>query len=463
MQKLFEEVGSLDQRCYQTYHLSEDILMEHAANAMAEYIKVRFPKGVRVLAVCGSGNNGADAMACARILHGDYKVKILHAKPPKSHMAILQAKRAEALGVPTCQGLEPCDVLIDALVGTGFDGAFPPELQTLLQNAASFNSFVLACDIPSGLRKNGTHAKETLKADATITMGALKTSLFSDAAKEVVGEISVANLGIARSFYEGESNRFLLDLQDMQLPYRDAKSTHKGSFGHLALALGEKSGAGILSAKAALRFGAGLVSLVGYEQKEIPHTIMYSHELPKNATALALGMGLGNEFSDEEIDAFLDNELPLVADADIFGMPKVLDLLKRKNIVLTPHPKEFTSLLKQTQLADVSVEELQNDRFFYAELFSKNYPDAVLLLKGANVIIAGEGRSYVNPHGKPSLAKGGSGDVLSGMIGALLAQGYTPLQAALNASLAHAKLAQNYRGADFSLTPEELIEGLKEL
>lgn len=463
MQKLFEEVVSLDQRCYETYRLSEDILMEHAANAMAEYIKARFPKGTRVLAVCGSGNNGADAMACARILHGDYKVKILHAKPPKSPMALLQAQRAEALGVPTCQGLEPCDVLIDALVGTGFEGAFPPELQTLLQKIASLKSFVLACDIPSGLRKNGTHAKETLKADATVTMGALKTSLFSDAAKELVGEIVVADLGIARSFYEGESNWFLLDLQDMKLPFRDAKSTHKGSFGHLALALGEKSGAGILSAKAALRFGAGLVMLVGYEQKEIPHTLMYSHELPKNTTALALGMGLGNEFSDEELDAFLDNDLPLVADADIFGMPRVLELLKRKNIVLTPHPKEFTSLLKQMQLADVGVEELQSNRFYYAELFHQTFPDVVLLLKGANVIIAGEGKYYVNPHGKSSLAKGGSGDVLSGLIGALLAQGYSPLDAALNASLAHAKLSQNYRGADFSLTPEDLIEGLKEL
>jgi hydroxyethylthiazole kinase-like uncharacterized protein yjeF len=463
MQKLFEEVGSLDRRCYQTYHLSEDVLMEHAANAMAEQIAKNFPKGARVLAVCSGGNNGADAMACARILQGDYNVKILYAKPPKSSMALLQAQRAEALGVPTCQELEPCDVLIDALVGTGFSGEFPLEMQTLLQKMNTLDAFKIACDIPSGLRQNGTHAKEVFKADLTITMGALKRALFSDAAKEVVGEITVANLGVSRAAYEGESNRYLLDMEDMRLPFRKAKNTHKGSFGHLALALGEKSGASILSAKAALRFGAGLVSLVGYEQKEIPHTIMYSHELPKNATALALGMGLGNEFSDEEIETFLDNDLPLVADADIFGMTRVLDLLKRKNIVLTPHPKEFTSLLRQTQLADVSVEELQNDRFAYAELFSKNYPDAVLLLKGANVIIAGEGQVYVNPYGKSSLAKGGSGDVLSGMIGALLAQGYTPLQAALNASLAHAKLAQNYRGADFSLTPEELIEGLKEL
>ena len=252
-------------------------------------------------------------------------------------------------------------------------------------------------------------------------------------------------------------------MDDIKLPNRVKKDTNKGSYGHLAVASGSKIGAGILSGLSALRFGSGLVTLVGYENLQIPHTLTYSHELPKNATALAVGMGLGEEFSIVELDKFLDNTLPLIGDADIFYMPILLEILKRKNIVLTPHPKEFVSLLKMTNIADISVEVLQKNRFFYVEKFCAKFPQAVLLLKGANVIIGKEGDFFVNPHGTSALAKGGSGDVLSGLIGALLAQGYTPLDSAMHGSLAHTTLAQSYSGADFSLTPDDLIDGIGKL
>jgi hydroxyethylthiazole kinase-like uncharacterized protein yjeF len=294
-------------------------------------------------------------------------------------------------------------------------------------------------------------------------MGALKKSMFLDEAKDAVGEIRVIELGVSRDIYEGESNCNLLDIEDLKLPTRSKKDSHKGNFGHLALSCGEKAGASILSAKSALRFGAGLVTLVGYENEQIPHSIMYSHELPKNTTALALGMGLGNEFSDKELAKFLDNNLPLVVDADIFHMPILEDILKRKDVVLTPHAKEFVALLKRTKLADISVEELQKNRFKYVEIFVEAYPDATLILKGANVIIAKSDKFYINPHGTSALAKGGSGDVLSGLVGALLAQEYSALESAINASLAHTKLALNYKGADFSLTPNDLIDGICKL
>jgi hydroxyethylthiazole kinase-like uncharacterized protein yjeF len=132
-------------------------------------------------------------------------------------------------------------------------------------------------------------------------------------------------------------------------------------------------------------------------------------------------------------------------------------------VVITPHAKEFVSLLKITKIADITVEELQKNRFKYAQEFSKAYPHATLILKGANVIIAKSDEFYINPHGTPSLAKGGSGDVLSGLVGSLLAQGYDSLDAAINASLAHAKSALNYCGADFSLTPDDLIEQIGKL
>ena len=454
MQKLFDEVGSLDKRCYEEFALSEDILMEHAADGMAQYIRSHFAKNLKIIVVCGSGNNGADGIACARLLYGDYDVEIYYVKRPKSEMAILQDKRAKAVGVRECSEIEDCDVVIDAIVGTGFSGKFDENIAKVMQKINSLKAYKIACDVPSGYQ---------FYAETTLTMGALKKSMFLDEVKDFVGEIIVLDLGVSRDVYEGESKWNLLDLSDLKLPLRSKKDSHKGSYGHLALACGEKAGAGILSAESALRFGSGLVTLVGYENELIPHSIMYSHSLAENTTALALGMGLGDEFSDIELDKFLDNTLPLVADADIFHMKIITEILKREKVVITPHAKEFVSLLKQTNIADIGIAELQKNRFQYAEIFCAKFPQVTLILKGSNVIIGKNDEFYINPHGTSALAKGGSGDVLSGLVGALLAQGYNTLESAKNASLAHTKLALNYKGADFSLTPYDLIDGIGNL
>jgi hydroxyethylthiazole kinase-like uncharacterized protein yjeF len=369
-------------------------------------------------------------------------------------MALLQEKRALSVGVKEITELESCDFLVDAIIGTGYVGSLSDEFSRLIDKMNSINAFKIACDIPSAF---------AFRADVTLTMGALKKSMFLDEAKDIVGDIKVLDLGVSREIYEKESSWNLLDLEDLKLPTRLKKDSHKGSYGHLALASGEKSGASIISALCALRFGSGLVTLVGFEKIEIPHTLMYSHEVPKNATALALGMGLGVEFSELELAKFLDNTLALIADADIFYMPAVLEILKRENVVITPHPKEFTSLLKITKIADISVDELQKERFKYAEMFCAKFPYVTLLLKGANVIIGKNSNFFINPHGSAALAKGGSGDVLSGLVGSLLAQGYSALDAAIHGSLTHVKLALNYEGNDFSLTPDDLINGISKL
>lgn len=454
MQRVFEEVSSLDARCYEELFLNEDILMEHAANGMAGYIRNKFKKDAKIIIVCGGGNNGADGMALGRLLHSAFDVSLFILKKPSSPMALLQQKRAKSVGVKEIEKLDTCDVLVDAIVGTGFSGTFSTEIQNTLEQMNALEAFKIACDVPSGY---------LFCADITLTMGALKRRMFLDSAKEFVGEIKVLDLGVSRDVYEKESNWHLLDLEDLKLPHRMKKDSHKGSYGHLALALGEKSGASIMSALSALRFGAGLVTLVGYEALQLPYQLMYSHEVPANTTALAIGMGLGAEFSQIELDTFLDNSLPLIADADILSLPVVLDILKRESVVVTPHAKEFVALLKVTNVADITTEELQKERFRYAELFCKTYPNVTLLLKGANVIIAQNEKFYINPHGTPALAKGGSGDVLSGLIGALLAQGHNPLEAAINGSLTHAKLALRYKGADFSLTPDDLIDEISRL
>jgi len=457
MQNIYQEVNSLDQRCYDEFALSEDILMEHAANGIARYIEKHFAKDARISIVVGSGNNGADGIALARLLHKKFLVTLVYAKQPKSPMAKLQHARATALQIPTASTLPPSEIIVDAIVGTGFSGEFSLEIASLIEQINTTDAFVIACDVPSGY---------TVYADVTLTMGALKQALFLDKHKDYVGSIEVIDLGIDRSLYEVATSYHLLDIEDMKLPTRNTQDTHKGSFGHLAVLSGEKLGASVLCALSALRFGSGLVTLVGFENEKtlpIPYSLMYSHTLPKNTTAIACGMGLGESFAQEELRHLLPATLPLVLDADIFTNPFIKELLQRDNIILTPHPKEFVHLLRLLNIADISVEVLQHNRFKYVELFASQYPDVTLLLKGANVIITHNEQYYINPHGNSKLAKGGSGDVLAGLIGALLAQGYTPLNATITASLAHTRLAKGYQGADFSLTPEDLIAGIGKL
>ena len=463
MQNLYDEVASLDKRCYKQFHLSEDLLMEHAAEGMSNYIRTHFEKNSPITIVCGGGNNGADGITLGRLLHADFKVSLFHVKPPKSPMALLQKKRADAIGISTCKTIPTCDVLVDAIVGTGFDGEFNQDLQNILKEMNNAQAFKIACDVPSGLQANGTVAEHTFIADISLTMGALKKSMFLDEAKDFIGDIQVIDLGVSRDIYEVPSSWRVLDLEDLALPLRDKKNSHKGSFGHLALICGEKAGATIMSAKAAFRFGVGLVTLIDFNNTYIPHEIMQSTTLPYNATALALGMGLGNAFSDSELEKLLDNNLPIIADADILHTQMIIKILQRENVVITPHAKEFVSLLKITALADISIEELQKNRFKYAELFTQSFPHVTLLLKGANVIIAQNGHFFINPHGNATLAKGGSGDVLAGLISALIAQKQNPLEATINASLAHTQLARLFKGANFALTPEDLIRNISYL
>jgi len=169
MQKLFDEVATLDRRCYEEFELTEDILMEHAANGMAEYVKENFAKNSKIIVACGSGNNGADGIALARLLHVDYDLNIFYVKKPKSKMALIQEKRANAISVPICKELCECDVLIDSIVGTGFNGEFDLDISTIIKQMNVLDAYKIACDVPSGYE---------FYADTTLTMGALKKSIF---------------------------------------------------------------------------------------------------------------------------------------------------------------------------------------------------------------------------------------------------------------------------------------------
>ena len=466
MQRLYISCYAMDHKCYDRYGLSEDILMEHAARAMADRIRHRFAKGASVLIVCGPGNNGGDGMVLARQLYGDYDVRLYVPFGAKSLMATTQWERTITLGLEEVNRIEEADIIVDALFGAGLSRPLDDKAVTILKRLNGLGGYKIACDIPTGLDERGNPSPVAFHADTTVTMGALKEALYADAAKDYVGDIACADLGVARSLYEDPSDTYVLDQTDFHPPHRRLQASHKGSYGHAAVLCGEKEGAGIMAALAASRFGAGLTTVVLHERVHVPPELMHDTVVPTKATALAVGPGLGAHFEEAFLRRHLiQSDLPIVLDADAFASPLLLEILSQSDraVVLTPHPKEFATMWRLVTNETLDVETIQADRFGTARHFSRRFPHAVLLLKGANPVIAHRGELFVNPHGTPALAKGGSGDVLTGLIVALLAQGYDPKEAAIQASLAHTHAADCANGNDFALTATDLIAALKSL
>ncbi len=464
MLSVYEKVNALDKRAIEELFLSEDILMENAAMALERAVLQNASLGAKVIILCGSGDNGGDGYALARRLMGRFRVLVFEMKLAKSPMCQLQKERAKKVGVviktweEKNEDLE-CDVLVDCVVGSAFKGGLEPflDFESLSQKAR----FKIACDIPSGIDSKGRVDKRAFKADLTISMGAIKSCLLSDRAKDYVGELKVGHLGVFNPIYEIPTDTFLLEKSDLKLPLRDRKNAHKGNYGHAHVLLGKHSGAGLLSALSALSFGSGVVSIQALEceitSNNKPLELVFCENFPNPLSAFALGMGLEN--IPKDFNKWLELA-PCVLDAGVFYHKEVLQALE-KETVLTPHPKEFLSLLKLVGI-NISMLELLDNKLEIARDFSQKYPKVVLLLKGANTLIAHQGRTFINILGSVALAKAGSGDVLAGLIVSLLSQNYTPLDAAINASLAHALAGLEFKN-NYALTPLDLIEKIKRL
>ncbi|WP_187850283.1 NAD(P)H-hydrate dehydratase [Helicobacter pylori] len=464
MLSVYEKVDALDKRAIEELFLSEDILMENAAMALERAVLQNASLGAQVIILCGSGDNGGDGYALARRLMGRFRVLVFEMKLAKSPMCQLQKERAKKVGVviktwgEKNEDLE-CDVLIDCVVGSNFKGELEPflDFESLSQKAR----FKIACDIPSGIDSKGRVDKRAFKADMTISMGAIKSCLLSDRAKDYVGELKVGYLGVFNQIYEIPTETFLLEKSDLKLPLRDRKNAHKGDYGHVHVLLGKHSGAGLLSALSALSFGSGVVSVQALEceitSNNKPLELVFCENFPNFLSAFALGMGLEN--IPKDFNKWL-GLAPCVLDAGVFYHKEVLQALE-KEVILTPHPKEFLSLLKLVGI-NISMLELLDNKLEIARDFSQKYPKVVLLLKGANTLIAHQGRTFINILGSVALAKAGSGDVLAGLIVSLLSQNYTPLDAAINASLAHALAGLEFKN-NYALTPLDLIEKIKRL
>lgn len=462
MVPVFNTVDYLDKKAYKDYFLSEELLMEHAALGIKKVIDEIADKTKKVFIACGCGNNGADGIALARLLLCDgYNVMIFLPFGAKSQMAQLQLQRVSALGIEIADEIKECDIVIDALFGSGLNKQLDTKAKDIIDRLNSLDAVKISCDFPSGLFANGAFDKVFLP-NITVSMGALKLAYFYDKTKDICKKIINVNLGLPFEKYTDNSNFFLLEKSDMQLPNRIKNFVHKGSYGHVGVIEGDMKGAPIITALAALEFGAGLVTIVG-ENKNIPYSIMSNKGIPKTVNALALGMGLGDRYSDEEILTMVKSH-SLVVDADLFSKKIIKEILKlEQKIIITPHPKEFSSLLDILENKKITVEEILDNKFDYAYNFSIKYPNIVLILKGVNTLIAYEKKVYIASMATPALAKGGSGDVLAGMAVSLLSQGYNPLDAAISSVLAHSIAALNITENNYSLTPEKLIKELGKL
>ncbi len=546
MKKIFFSTEELDARASAKFRLGEQILMENAAGRIEGEIRKRLKKGSRILALCGGGNNGADAMAALRKLSGDFSCTALCVLENRSAAGKFQADAARAAGVKfigiasakdaykhavsasskdTCahesadgsflkgtgaseprrerESLNGADVsgdgdklstkfagakfeiaghgdecsnlggecgelsvlhdeitnadcIIDGIFGSGLNKPISAEICEILSLANSAKSLRIAVDIPSGIDKNGRVLGGAFCADLTIAMGALKLALFSDGAKDQVGRIKVANLGISRQNFEERSEYFLLQKSDLKLPLRRKQNTNKGDFGHTYVVSGQMSGAAQMAALAAHAIGSGLVSVVSEGPLNLSPILMQKSSF-EHARVVVCGCGLG----ERKIDLTALRGKSCVIDADLCYEREILSLLNaNSNLILTPHPKEFCSLLKIAGIANLNVSELQERRFELARAWSEKF-SSVLVLKGANTLIAQEGIIYVCDKGSAALAKGGSGDVLAGLIGGLLAQSYSPLQASICGVLAHALAARAFAKNSYALNPLDLIEEVK--
>lgn len=487
------EMREMDQEAGRRYGIPGIVLMENAGLSVMRHILERFwehhPSGRRVLILAGPGNNGGDGLVVGRHLYNrGAEVEILLTAAPDSYSgdAAVNLKIISAMGVP-CRvfdandhdrlagALSRADLVVDALFGTGFRGLPQEPLASLIGMVNASGKPVLAVDLPSGMEADtGIVAGACIVATHTVTLGLPKLGLYLDPGVGYAGEVVVGDISFPPELTGGSGRPpgaetyYLIDeALVVGLIPRRRRTDHKGSYGHVAAIGGTRgyTGAIALAGSAALRSGAGLATVIVpaslYQVLAVKLTEVMTRPAPESTagggfshtaysalseylgrvTVLAVGPGLGQE---PETEIFLrellrGNSLPVVIDADALNfLARDRGLLndpgmaaRRKRWVLTPHPGEMARLL------GTSIEDVQADRVGVARKAAQTW-GVTLVLKGSHTVIADpDGQVMINTTGNPGLATGGTGDVLTGLIAGLLAQGLTPVQAAAAGVYAH--------------------------
>ena len=499
-----EAMREVDRAAIEELGIPSLVLMENAAIGVVEAIGESFGEAESAAIFCGPGNNGGDGLAVARHLSvrgWEVRIFLVTGGRPLSNDAAIQlaiCRKAELamMEVVTSADLEvaaeaaaECDLVVDALFGTGLtrplEGLFAGAVEAI-------NDLPIPCvavDLPSGL--SGSEAQPIgphVEADLTLTFAAPKVAHVFPPASDAVGEMAVTDLGIPPRLVEdveeeaGDLHLLVGEELAELIPERDPDS-HKGDYGHALIVAGSpgKAGACILAARAAVRAGAGLVTaavpepilqtvdLGSIESMTLALPVGASGHLAERAAdavleaaegkaALALGPGLGQEISTVAAirRIVLECPLPLVLDADGINAfaGKAGDLAgRRAETILTPHPGELGRLL------GISTAQIQEDRIAAARGAAEE-TGAIVILKGHMTLVASGTAVFVNPTGNPGMATGGTGDVLTGLIAGLLAQGLDALDAAVLGVYLHGlagDLAASRLG-EMALAAGDLIE-----
>ena len=458
------------------------VLMENAATGVVDALREKFPEARRILILCGPGNNGGDGLAAARHLaNGGHEVRVLlFADPEKLNPdPAINLSLARAFGVPievvdgndlsaldsVLEG-DPPEVVIDALLGTGIDRPLGGRLAEAAARIAESKLPVVAVDVPTGL--NGSSAAvpgPVLPADLTVTFAALKVCHALPPACLHCGETAVVDIGIPPRTLEKDCRLRWLEAEDISLllPERPV-GAHKGRFGHLLLVAGAegRAGAVAMAGQAAVVTGSGLVTMAvprpavpvvdGVCLEAMTHALQSTPDgavagpdglepILERMTALAVGPGMGTgDGAAATLDWILDHWTgPLLLDADAVNLLSARpERVAGRSLppVLTPHPGELARLL------DRPTDEVAADRVAAAREAAAR-AEAVVVAKGFRTVVADpDGEVWINPTGDAALASGGSGDVLTGTIGALLAQNLDPVRAALVGCWLHGRAGE---------------------
>lgn len=523
-----KEMQEIDRITIEEYGIGGTILMERAGLAVAEKIDYLFSQDSRlriqdsnVVILCGGGNNGGDGFVVARLLHNQgYNVKVFLTANPDDLKddAKINYNTAVKFGVRIypinkflthhASRIMHHAIIIDALLGTGLNKDVREPISDVINKVNKLPYPVVSIDIPSGISSdNGQIMGCAIKADLTVTFGLPKRGHLLFPGAEYTGRLFIEDIGFPQGLLKSEEIKVnLVEESDIisLLPKRPRYS-HKGTYGHVLIIVGSrgKTGAGLMSAKACLMTGAGLVtigvpeSLMNIFQSRVTEEMTmalpdkgngtlsiraYDEILKfakKRVNAIAIGPGLSVDNEIREIVRLLitRSNVPLVIDADgINAIAGDVEILKKADvpIILTPHPGEMVRLSRQTtedrlQTTDLTTRDIENNRIDVALSFARN-TKTYLVLKGVPTVIATpKGDAYINTTGNPGMAKAGTGDVLTGMISALLAQGLSPSDSCIVGVYIHGlagDMASEKKGK-YSLTASDIIRmiprGLKKL
>ncbi|NNM92652.1 MAG: NAD(P)H-hydrate dehydratase [Candidatus Eremiobacteraeota bacterium] len=482
-----EQLRSLDVASCE--RLGEIALMRAAGTRIATCIDELLPRGGRVLAFAGPGNNGGDAFAALAALGKQHERVVLELPVGKRSAARSDAQeRATASGVRTIAWTETeardaalarAELFVDGLYGTG---ARLPLDVTVRDAVAAIVERTLPCvaiDMPTGLdARTGAVPGIAVRAHLTVALGALAPAHLLDPARDFVGRLVLADIGFPPELLAAIPPRFVtFDGASARaaMPQRDERADKRSAGSLLAIAgSAQFPGAAVLCARAAARAGAGYVTVAAPASAlaslrahlieeivvEIPADLQKASALLRDletrhrALAIGPGLGLSDDIGELVRERLATTNLPAVVDASaLFHLAKHLDILRGRAAILTPHEGEFARLSGEGSVRPgTRVERL---RAFVER------SEITTLLKGRDTLVDDGSRSYINPSGTNALATAGSGDVLTGIVGALLARGCTPFQAGALAAFWHGRAGQAaQRQREIGVVASDIIESL---